>query len=291
MGAVLEVYPRLHLGLLDTAGVSRRLFGGAGFSLQGGSITLIGESNASHQIICENLSTEEVRWLTGLLEEANVPGTSVRIDCMLDRHIGLGTGTLLSTGVLACAAYCHELPLSSDSIAFMSRRGGTSGIGWHSIWRGGFIVDAGQPNEGQAMRPSSNSIPRQPPPLLICASIPAYWRFTLLMPSSGQRVSGAQERGFFEKNTPTSPDECLNAFHSLYHSIAPAVVNSDLTLLAEGLQAYQGLGLKKVEIAYQSESVGTLINALRGAGIATGMSSSTCFYYPPYGRLFGGISN
>ncbi|TDC66358.1 hypothetical protein E1200_16815 [Actinomadura sp. GC306] len=273
MRRALTAYPRLHLGLLDTAGISRRVYGGAGFALDGPAMIMHAEPARRHGVAGGCLGAAEARRLTGLLEKAGLPATSLTVERLPPRHIGLGTGTMLCLGAVAATAACHGLRLTPERMSLLSGRGGTSGIGWHAFWRGGFLVDCGQPNTGQAMRPSSAGAPRESPPLSVALPIPEHWAFALLLPASGTTVSGARERDFFAEHTPTPGRECLSAFSALYHSIVPAVANADLPLLCEGLAEFQSLGLKKAEISCQSSSVRVLLETLLGAGLPTGMSS------------------
>lgn len=273
MRRTLTAYPRLHLGLLDTAGISRRVYGGAGFSLDGPAMILRAEPARRHTVEGGRLAPADARRLTGLLEKARLPTTSLTVDRLPPRHAGLGTGTMLCLGAVAATAACHGLALTPERISLLSGRGGTSGIGWHAFWRGGFLVDSGQPNTGQAMRPSSAGPPRESPPLSVALPIPRHWAFALLMPEAGTSVSGTRERDFFDAHTPTPERECLSAFSALYHSIVPAVANADLRLLRDGLAEFQSLGLKKAEVSCQPPPVRALLETLRDAGVPAGMSS------------------
>ncbi|TDB96619.1 beta-ribofuranosylaminobenzene 5'-phosphate synthase family protein [Actinomadura sp. 7K534] len=273
MRRTLTAYPRLHLGLLDTAGISRRVYGGAGFSLDGPHMVIHAEPARRHTVEGGCLAPAEARRLTGLLETAGLPATSLIVERLPPRHVGLGTGTMLCLGTVAATAACHGLRLPPERLSLLSGRGGTSGIGWHAFWRGGFLVDCGQPNTGQAMRPSSAGAPRESPPLSVALPIPRHWAFALLMPASGTSVSGTRERDFFAEHTPTPERECLCAFAALYHSIVPAVANADLRLLRDGLAEFQSLGLKKAEISCQPFSVRALLETLHESGVPAGMSS------------------
>ncbi|WP_329094383.1 hypothetical protein OG979_08480 [Actinomadura citrea] len=287
MPVTLTAYSRLHLGLLDTAGVSRRIFGGAGFSLAEPTAVLHAEPARRHAITGAHLTAADQRALVGLMENTHLPETALTIEQLPPRHVGLGTGTMLGLGAVAAASTCHRLDLAPEEISLLSGRGGASGIGWHSFWRGGFLVDSGQPNVRQRMRPSSAGAPRESPPLSVALPIPDDWVFQLLMPQEGVSVSGVREQQFFSTHTPTPEDECLKAFAALYHSIVPAVANGDLALLHCGLAEFQSLGLKKAEIAGQARSVQALLGTLREAGVAAGMSSLGPLIFAIHGHADG----
>jgi beta-ribofuranosylaminobenzene 5'-phosphate synthase len=220
------------------------------------------------------LDSEDRAMLERLLDRTQVPPTDIRIKDLIPRHVGLGSGTLLAMGVLAAVNHLQGLRLSRDEISAMSERGGASGIGWHAFWRGGFIVDSGQPNICQSLLPSGSSRPLECPPLTAHLPVPSSWLFTLLLQSSELRVSGIRERTFFEQNTPTPARECLLAFAALYHAIVPAVATNNIGLLREGLCRYQSLGLKRLEIAYHGPPLRGLLDAINTVdGCAYGMSS------------------
>ncbi|TRO56124.1 hypothetical protein E4K73_47890 [Streptomyces sp. IB201691-2A2] len=209
-----------------------------------------------------------------MLESLSYDPVEVEILRELPRHVGLGTGTALSLGLVRLAGELSGVTPSEADLLKYSRRAGTSGIGFHSFLRGGFIIDGGQPDRGQELKPSGASRPREPPPLIAHMELPETWRVALMLPGTGRRTSGAAEQDFFAENTPTPYDECLRAFPALYHGVAVAVARADLGLLKKSLIEYQRLGFKRLEISAQSTQVRSLLNALHEfPGCASGMSS------------------
>ncbi|MEW2397023.1 beta-ribofuranosylaminobenzene 5'-phosphate synthase family protein [Streptomyces sp. NPDC046862] len=271
---MIVCHPRLHLGLLDTAGVSGRVFGGAGFSIAFAPIALKGRRARRCAVTGGTLTVAERRSFTAMLESLSCDPVEVEIEQELPRHVGLGTGTALSLGLVRLAGELSGATPSEADLLVHSRRAGTSGIGFHSFLKGGFIIDGGQPNRGQELRPSGASRPRESPPLIARMELPGTWRVALMLPEAGRRVSGAAEREFFAKNTPTSAEECLRAFPALYHGLAVAVAQADIGLLKSSLLEYQRLGFKRLEISAQSPQVQDLLSALHELpDCASGMSS------------------
>lgn len=118
---------------------------------------------------------------------------------------------------------------------------------------------------GGVLKPAAT--PESPPQLCFPAfataastcrlPIPETWRFTHLLPRGSRRVHGTSEASFFAVNTPTKPNETLDAFVALHHSIAPGVSTADLSSVRTGRADYQRLGFKRLEIATQSTDIGS----------------------------------
>jgi beta-ribofuranosylaminobenzene 5'-phosphate synthase len=251
------------------------LYGGAGIAIDGPGFVLLGRKSAVTTVSGAGLTQDECVRLQALVAEAcGGAGTHIEVVGELHRHIGLGSGTALRLGALTLGLHVHGIARSPTEIGLMSRRGGTSGIGWHAFWKGGFILDGGQPNRGQPIMPSSGSKPLRPPPLLLHARPPRTWVFTLIMPRSGQGLSGMSERRLFRDHTPTSRDEFVRASETLRHAVVAGVRSGDIRLFAEGMRTYQGLGFKRAEIAAQPAELRQMLAELGAlSAVAGGMSS------------------
>lgn len=272
----VTAFPRIAIGLLDTARLGGRVYGGAGFCLTEPTTVVKASRGKSRGILISGLASNEQQQLALLLKpmvaELHV---EVAIESLAPRHIGLGSGTSLALAVFRACSLELNIPLSNEKLLQLSRRAGTSGIGWHSFHEGGFIVEGGQPDVGQTLGPSSAGEAREIPPLVVRTAIPDDWRFALIHSTDGRRVSGSDEVDFFRNNLPTRADETLLAFHALYHQIAIGVLQMDLSTLAKGLNRFQSLGLKKLEIASQAASTQELLGDLNHAlpDTPVGMSS------------------
>jgi beta-ribofuranosylaminobenzene 5'-phosphate synthase len=271
---LVRCFPRIHLGLLDLSGIGRRIYGGAGFSLSGPAAIVIAETSTRTEVTGARLAADDVATLERKVLDLTKLGTRLSVEGDYRRHVGLGSGTMLTMAVLAATNQIHRLGLSSTHVSRVTGRGGASGVGWHAFWRGGFIVDGGQPNVGQRPLPSSASRPIEPPPLLVRSDIPLNWEFVLLLPTGAGTVSGDRERQFFERHVPTPAGERLAGFEALFHGIVPAVMSADLSGLRDSLMEYQSVGFKVAEIVRQSRDVRMLLGALGEVpACAFGMSS------------------
>jgi beta-ribofuranosylaminobenzene 5'-phosphate synthase len=164
--------------------------------------------------------------------------------------------------------------LSQRLLQRLSGRGGASGIGINSFFKGGFLTDGGHnliPSHNFAPS-SAHSLPDIPP--VICRiSIPHKWLFYLVLPS-GCRFSGGQEQKFFEQNTPIPKNEVLEVISLIYHGVVPAFLTNNLKLLKISLFHLHKTGFKKRELQHQSSNVKNVMRLFDNIpGCAVGMSS------------------
>jgi beta-ribofuranosylaminobenzene 5'-phosphate synthase len=132
------------------------------------------------------------------------------------------------------------------SVAALTGRGGTSGVGLQLLETGGSAIDLGRryPMEKSAFGPSSSStvgpptyLPSLPAPSLSVV----HMRFAVVGPS------GARERAIFRKACPVPESETRALVALTYGQLVPALIESDEDALNDALGAMQDLGLKKLE--------------------------------------------
>lgn len=179
----------------------------------------------------------------------------VSIENMPLQHVGLGSKTSLLLAVIAAISNELDLRLSPQEMQALSGRGGTSGIGIHGFFSGGFLVDAGHPQHAVgSLLPSAASPPQRPPELNLRLEIPPNWRFHLLLPPGPVR-EGSSEIEFFRQNTPIPESEVFEAISLVYHNLVPGIRQSDLQIVGTTLRRIHEIGFKKSELASQSEAV------------------------------------
>lgn len=171
------------------------------------------------------------------------------------QHVGLGSKTALLLAVIASISKALDLEMTAQEIQVLSGRGGTSGVGIHGFFTGGFLADAGHPQHTiESLLPSSATRPRRLPDLNVRVDIPSRWRFHLLLPPGNVRA-GPPEIEFFRHNTPVPKAEVHESIALLYHDLVPGVRNSDLGAVGRALRRVHEVGFKKRELAGQSDAV------------------------------------
>jgi beta-ribofuranosylaminobenzene 5'-phosphate synthase len=277
-------YPRLHLGLLDCGLTTSRRFGGLGFAVQGMPLTLSVRAGRPGPVVpqlaglFDTLDEQACRDVYAALDRlgdvATLPSLTLTLESSPPQHVGLGTKTTLLLAALrgACAAACVRI--TPAALRRLSGRGGASGVGSATFFRGGFVVDAGHPRtDGHGLRPSGALRPDRVPTVSLRTAMPSRWRVTLAL-SGAKGLSGAEEVEFFEKYTPIADEEVRRAITLAYHEVVPAVLERDLTALSEALTALQSVGFKRHEIEAQPAATRELLSRLQATpGVAAGMSS------------------
>ena len=293
----VRAFPRVHVGLLDLGDVTPRRNGGAGFALAGPTLEISAEAadalhvDGLHQL--DERAGREVREALSGFEEVTGPlGARLTIERALPAHVGLGSKTALLLAILQAASSIARRPLDMATLQRLSGRGGTSGVGINTFFRGGFVTDGGGPAApGRPHGPSSASRPDRVPPVLCRLDIPADWRFTLLVHPS-HRIADEAERQLFVESTPVPEREVLRSIAVMYHGIAAAVATADLGLLGTALAELHCLGFKGRELAAQPRSIRDLYERVRELpGSAVGLSSVGPLLYVISSAADPGVAN
>jgi beta-ribofuranosylaminobenzene 5'-phosphate synthase len=275
---LLEVPARLHITLADLGNATSRRYGGAGFSILQPSVVVNVKSSSSVSVHGQSLLDHRARRevadaVTRFLGRYPHATADLTLLAVPPQHVGLGTKTSVVLGVLAGLASGAGLNVSQAELQRLSGRGGTSGVGIHTFFEGGFVVDAGHRPAVGPFGPSSTGPPAEVPLKICHFAVPAAWRFHLMLPN-GLRRSGRAEIGFFARNTAIASDEVREVLALMYHGLAPAVLTDDLDLLATTLIAIHRVGFKRRELEGQSPDVRDLLARLHAMpNCPAGMSS------------------
>ncbi len=276
---VIRAFPRLHFGLLDLGRATARAYGGSGVMLDGPSLEIAARPSHTFDLSgidrLDDRGQSDVRDAIGRLELAVGRSLPVRLEfrSKVLQHVGLGSKTALLLGVLKAIAACHAQEVSPTVLQRASGRGGTSGVGIHGFFHGGFLVDSGRPQpEVMEFGPSGAGRPDTLPVLACRLSVPAGWRFWLIQ-HEGPRIAGQDEMAFFRRSTPVPAHEVLAALALTFHGLVPAIASCDLAALRHSIAALQQVGFKRRELRAQSEQVQLQVEALLAAGLAAGLSS------------------
>lgn len=269
---------RLHCSLLDVAQVTDRTYGGAGFMIAGPR-TVVSATRASTWEVWSDAADERARAdLAKLVERlsAHYPGHRAKIDVIAlpPQHVGLGTKTSLLLAVLVAVHEEFGIHAEIEQLQALSGRGGTSGIGIHGFFTGGFLVDAGHPRaEVPVVGPSSAQRPARRPLLAAQISVPETWRFHLVL-SGGTSWHGGPEVDFFARDAQLPAAEVYEAIALSYHGLLPAVRSADRAALARALVRMHEIGFKARELRAQAGRVREVYRALiRTCDAPVGLSS------------------
>ncbi|WP_277989254.1 beta-ribofuranosylaminobenzene 5'-phosphate synthase family protein [Pseudomonas protegens] len=190
-------------------------------------------------------------------------------------HSGFGTGTATKLACSEAASIINNSMLDQAQLISASGRGGTSGVGINTYFRGGLSIDFGVKATGVPLGPSSaRQTPQARPVQLFHVGLPEDWQFGVIISPGEHTISGQEEIDFFNK---TCPIDLPSVQESIYHAIsgtACAAIEADYQTFCSSINAAQQSKWKKAEWMAQSNSILTLKNQIMDAGAGcVGLSS------------------
>lgn len=274
----LLAYPRIHMTLIDLGHATLRMNGGAGFALQGLPLKISAQTAERDRISMpegfDRAAHHDIEMAMARMRKAfEFPPTLISVVTSAPQHVGLGTKTCASLGTLQAMASLHGIEISPSELQRLSGRGGTSGVGIFTFFKGGFITDSGHPYSDRPYAPSSAALPAALPPVSVQMAMPNEWTCHVILPH-GFRRAGPDEVAFFRENTPIEEEGVLQVLSAVYHGICPAVASADLNLFRTALLQIHDTGFKRREVMAQpSELLALLHRVNRNPALVAGMSS------------------
>lgn len=274
---------RLHVNLFDMSDHGYRQNGGVGFCVQGFDTVIEFVSSLDFKITDNRkvgLSHEEqkafMHFLQGLYE-ANNYSQKICVTFLSGPppHSGFGTGTASKLACAEAASILNHVACSQTDLITASGRGGTSGVGINTYFKGGLNVDLGVKNEGLQLGPSSSRTKVfQQPINLLNIKLPDHWSFGVIIPPDAHRISAKEEIDFFDR---VCPIPATSVYESIYHAVsgmACAALEKDHSIFCASINAIQDTRWKKSEWDAQSTPVNKLKTELYAAGAqCVGLSS------------------
>ena len=155
----------------------------------------------------------------------------------------------------------------------MSGRGGTSGVGIHTYFTGGFVYDIGTKADTKAHLPSSYTAPKNIPPLLLREAYP-FGDITFIYPNYSTKTYGEDEYNFFLKSTPIPDMEAQKACYNSIFEITASLIDCDKLSFFRAVDKIKRTKWKKLEIEHSSKITSKVLSDLEKLRISgVGMSS------------------
>ncbi len=277
----LIVASRLHLTLLALHNGEYRINGGLGLAVRNPSCELLFSKSTDFSIRDERnnpLTSNESNRLESLLfAELKLRNFDYALDVVLignmRPHAGFGSGTAIT---LACLEALHLMNGSQATPAELiaaSKRGGTSGVGIHSYFSGGYVFDLGRKIDGSPFMPSNQTGSKQLPLLLDQGPMPD-WKFGICLPAGIPHKTQAEEREFFAR---TCPLPAVAVYETVYHTLFglyAALREADHSGFCNALKTIQTCAWKQAERQEYGRELLDIEQAIYSAGAeAVGMSS------------------
>lgn len=278
---IIQAPARIHLGLIDMNGSLGRVDGGIGLALEEPSTLLEARRSEGLAVIGGDEDTRrraEAACRQMLSHLGIEGGVELTLRRTLTSHAGLGSGTqmALASAAAVCGLFAREFPPAT--LAAVTGRGGTSGIGTAAFAAGGFIVDGGHhfgPGRDKSdFRPSSASGGVKVSPVVARLDFPEDWQVVIATPAAARGASGAREHDIFRTHCPVPSSEVGDICREIVMRLLPGIQDHDLDLFGRSVNRLQELGFKKVEQSIQHPRTAALMGAMCAAGAAcAGLSS------------------
>jgi beta-ribofuranosylaminobenzene 5'-phosphate synthase len=262
---------RLHITLIDLNGALGRIDGGVGLTLNYPSIRINAKKDAQLSVSGTTEFAERIKSAaSAVLTQYNINGVAIDVVQEYPNHVGLGSGTQVALAVGTAISELYDLNLNPTTIAKLTGRGGTSGIGVAAYEFGGFLVDGGHKGKTEFL-PSSASGKFGPGPIIARHDFPD-WAIVLAIPNL-RGASDKREIDVFQKQCPLPLNEVQELCHVILMEMLPAVVEHDIESFGRSIDRVQTIGFKRRELELQPFCA-HLVQFMRENGaIGAGMSS------------------
>ncbi|MDH1701948.1 hypothetical protein [Comamonas terrigena] len=278
----VSVPSRVHLTLIDLGPTGYRRNGGVGFSITTPRSTLSFVHNTAVDLraleLCGYLPAE-IASLTKRLEclmsqQQLTQGLRLKDVQLPARHGGFGTGTAAALASLESLFLLNGLSVSPEFLRANCGRGGASGIGLSSYFKGGFVFDAGRRFDSAPIVGSDAINQVDELPLEMARLDMLDWPMGVLVPPCASATSPEQEQAFFSHQLPLSAADVFETtYHAIFGTLA-AVQSRDYDAFCASINALQRCAWKRAEIDLYGETVRACAAYLASVGCdAVAMSS------------------
>lgn len=256
-----------------------RINGGIGFAVDGLNLKVSATQARVFSIADyreKPLSKDQKENLVRKLENAKKKyklsaKATITIESGPPSHSGFGFGTAMALSAIEAYLALNNVSYGKNDIIQLSERGGTSGIGIHTYFHGGLVLDTGNSTPHSKHLPSS--IAQAPPPKVASSHVMPNWDIGIFLPAKGLCLHGNDEIDFFNKTCPIAHEE---ASESIYHAILGtlfSVAEENLSTFSFSINNIQNTKWKSEEIQRQGKRYRKLMEELRHHCLAVGMSS------------------
>ncbi|MDH5413420.1 MAG: hypothetical protein OEW87_04725 [Flavobacteriaceae bacterium] len=243
---------RIHITLISMTDELYRKNGGVGFAINGFDVCIdayVSKKNSIDNSKNTNIDNRTIIATINILDNAVElyslkKSIEVKINKFPPQHSGFGSGTSFKLACLESLFLVNKVKLEDSKLAFLSGRGGTSGIGINTYFHGGFVFDL-----GRVVGPllPSNTCKDFELPLVLCKLFMPEWEIGIYKPSSIQSLSHEQELSFFNKNCPIDKNSVVDLTHELVFSLVPSILEKNIINFSKSINTIQDSTWKKYE--------------------------------------------
>lgn len=261
-----------------------RINGGIGFSIASPNLYISFDSAISNNIIDKRehgFTFEELERLKCHLDRVIMNKRfAVRVNCVvhesiIQSHVGFGSNTMIYLACVEALFILNGQEYTDDDILSISGRGGTSGIGINTYFRGGFVFDTGIVNQDRrGLAPSSEFVNKIiDKPLLVKELVLPHWDLGVCIPVI-KRKTEDEEKTFFQKCCPIEKKSVEAILYEVVYGITSSLMENDFRVFCKSIDAIQCTKWKFLERDTYGEQLLAVEESIREAGAeCVGMSS------------------
>ena len=271
-----------------------RINGGIGFSISSPTLNMSYEPSDSISINDRRsqgfTSVELTRLKNHLIQVTFTEHFDIGFSCVIENglissHIGLGSSTLIYLSCIEALFIINNRNYAQETIIELSGRGGTSGIGINTYFKGGFIFDVGIKNLGNGLlSPSSTFIDSsRPKPLLMNHFQLPSWDLGICIPQIEHKTE-EDEKLFFENYCPIGKKSVEQILYEAVYGVSASLIENDYYVFCQSINTIQHTRWKQLERDLYGSELRAVEEVIEAAGAnCVGMSS-----FGPMLYFFGG---
>lgn len=280
----IKAFPRIHVSLIGMNNDGYRLNGGVGFSIASPTLEVSFEPSDTINVIdkrdhgftlCELEKLKRQLNNVVLKEKFVIAFHCIIHEGMIQSHVGFGSNSMIYLSCVEALFILNQRGYNNQDVIALSGRGGASGIGINTYFKGGFIFDAGISNRGQkSLAPSSvfvGGVVRKP--LLLKELRLPQWNLGICLPPIVPK-SEDEERAFFQENCPIDKNAVESILYEAVYGVTSSLMEEDLNTFCKSIDVIQQTKWKLLERSLYGKELMLVESIIRKAGArCVGMSS------------------
>lgn len=280
----IKAFPRIHITLIGMNREGYRINGGIGFSMASPTLNMRFEPDEEICVLdkrSKGFSKNELDRLDNHLirvmkdEHFAVGFRCIIEDSQIHSHFGFGTSTMAYLSCIEALLIINKRKYTNDNVVNLSGRGGTSGIGINTYFKGGFVFDTGITNNAvRDLAPSSsfNGGDYRKPLIFKNISLPG-WEMGICIPPIPNKTED-EEKEFFDKNCPIGQEAVENILYESVYGISSSLLENDYNTFCKAVDSIQKTKWKSLERNLYGDELKMIESLIRKAGAkCVGMSS------------------
>ena len=277
----IKIPTRLHITLISMHKNSYRQNGGMGFAIDAPAVEIEFKEEEHLEINDQrkkgftSLEKKRIIEILNALsgEKSFLKKYKAIIKGDVPTHMGFGSSTAARLALIEGLYVINKSDYTKEEIVQVSERGGVSGIGIETYFKGGFVFDIGRTDKSQ-FSPSSAMEKEKKELPLVCKSIKMpSWKIGVCIPDIASKTE-SEEKAFFIQTCPIEKNESYEVlYHGVYGLLASAI-EEDKETFQKAIKQIQKCKWKSAERTLYGDALLKEEDILYDCGAkAVGMSS------------------